>query len=527
MTHDPTLDFLPRRFVAQKRALLFALVMIVAAVVLRFVVIHRQEQEFAALRDQTKSLGMPWTLEELNPTEAIPDADNAATYYRHAFALRNPTAESFHDSSYERPPTHFVYCPLFYYLGDFAASVNQAAFDQARKARRMSHIDWGRRFPDDTGQLYTFASHYGNCRTLANHLGDHAMLLQFRGRDLDAIERWRDTIGIASHLSTERSLTGQLVALGIYALGLDRLQTIAPLLRVEDPVVAADVRKLIAELERDEIRFATFYARGLHGLGPTAREWVGRVSSNTWIAQPLFNRVMIEQARYQIDTFKQWNGQAASEQSIDLQSREPRDLIRIGEGTRGVAVGPLVYPHAPLSRYVAFGYERAAEARRHVRQEFRLTRVALAVRLFYVEKKRWPASTDELVPAYLASVPDGVDAVPASKVKFTIVKNGRPDGADRPMIYVDFIGSANAPAMSREQYDWQMGARSDGWDENGRQWRDVTVWPLAAYPRLGVPRNRYSGEFEPGFEASGLAPSGNSPPPNSDVSDPNAPGNEY
>lgn len=523
MTHDPTLDHLPRRFVAQKRVLLLALVMIVAAVVLRFVVIHRQEKHLAILRDEARSLGMPWTLEELNPTEAIPDAENAATYYRQAFAALSNTAVSLSNSNYDWRDTHLYHNPGFYYLGDAAAQANAQAFSLVHRASQLDGIDWGVRYDSDGPVGSSPVSYVADIRHLSNEIGDYAILLQFRGDDRAALNRVRDLLELSVHLSAAHTPFGQLVSTHQKWKAVDVLQTVAPLLRVDDPHVGSEIRRLIRDLDESESQMLRAFPRALDAVGPEFRLQVDHVSKGVWFAQPLFNAAIIEHQRYLIATRKAWmNGGARPPAELSLTR-----MVSMGKGSGTLVVGPLVDPHGPLVDRLSINYHVFADLRRKCQQEIRLTRVALAVRLFRVERKRWPKSTDELVPEYLPSVPTGVDAMPGARVEFTIITGGLPNGDDRPMIYVDYLNPKNNPDDEIECIGWQSGSFSDGWDNDGRQWRDVTVWPLTAYPRLGVPRNRYSGEFEPGFEASGLAPSANSPPPKNDVYDPNAPGNEY
>ena len=59
-----------------------------------------------------------------------------------------------------------------------------------------------------------------------------------------------------------------------------------------------------------------------------------------------------------------------------------------------------------MIRILAPGLDAAVERGFRALAERRLAAVALAVRLYYVEKGKWPGSLDELAPQYLPAVPD-------------------------------------------------------------------------------------------------------------------------
>jgi hypothetical protein len=110
--------------------------------------------------------------------------------------------------------------------------------------------------------------------------------------------------------------------------------------------------------------------------------------------------------------------------------------------------------------------------------ERNLTAMALACHLYHFEKSRWPAATADLLP-YLPAAP--VDA--SGPMGYVLIKAGRPDGADRPLVYSRNRAGAKDELFYRVDEPQFGYYTQDGSDRPatlqrpGGQFRDVTLWP--------------------------------------------------
>jgi hypothetical protein len=110
--------------------------------------------------------------------------------------------------------------------------------------------------------------------------------------------------------------------------------------------------------------------------------------------------------------------------------------------------------------------------------ERNLTAMSLACHVYHFEKSRWPAAVADLLP-YLPAAP--VDA--SGPMGYVLIKAGRPDGADRPLVY-SRNGAAAKDQLFYRVDEPQFGYYTqDGSDRpaklqrQGGQFRDVTLWP--------------------------------------------------
>ena len=123
---------------------------------------------------------------------------------------------------------------------------------------------------------------------------------------------------------------------------------------------------------------------------------------------------------------------------------------------------------------IASSMNRALETDMRGRVERRMAAVALAAQLYRADHGgAWPAKLEDLVPQYLPAVPRDPLAPGDTPLRYLLVKHGRPDGQDRPVVYSvgsngnDDTHDAGAPLPLTPQYSW-----SNGPDEV----RDLTRW---------------------------------------------------
>ena len=219
----------PPRFRWLKRiALLYVLVALALAGVRVWWGKHAQQRldkEIAAVR----ATGEPAVVEDLN-ADPVPDADNAAYYYKLAAATLNATFESPAASNYtytEYPP----FSKKWFAMTEASRNANQPAFDLVREARKHPRVQWANNYGSPLVNL--LLPHLNTLRNLANHIGDNALLLHFEGNDAEAIESIKD-IWVMSRAAEQQSfLITHLVGGGIRALALNRLEVIARDLTIE------------------------------------------------------------------------------------------------------------------------------------------------------------------------------------------------------------------------------------------------------------------------------------------------------
>ena len=119
--------------------------------------------------------------------------------------------------------------------------------------------------------------------------------------------------------------------------------------------------------------------------------------------------------------------------------------------------------------------ERIIETFGRIKAECTFAAISLACHLFRSDRGRWPNDLSELVPKYLPTVP--IDPWSNGKVAFAyvVIKDGLPDGSDRPLIYC----RCNSPdglffRIDQPEYSYYNEDGSD--DKHGGQFRDIVRW---------------------------------------------------
>ncbi|MDB5324816.1 MAG: hypothetical protein JWM57_385, partial [Phycisphaerales bacterium] len=109
-----------------------------------------------------------------------------------------------------------------------------------------------------------------------------------------------------------------------------------------------------------------------------------------------------------------------------------------------------------------------------------LAAMSLACQLYYADQGTWPEQAADLVPGYLPLIP--IDPWGDGKQTFgyVLVAKGRPDGADRPLVF-DRCESSDGLSFTttRPLYDFYTGDGSNDPENQRRhlgQYRDVSAW---------------------------------------------------
>ena len=151
--------------------------------------------------------------------------------------------------------------------------------------------------------------------------------------------------------------------------------------------------------------------------------------------------------------------------------REPEELITKSLGGEAAAAYRATDP-AAANRFVE-QIHRTNMGRAHAA-------MALACHLYRFDNKRWPASLGEFVPKYLPSVPVDPWGDGKQTYGYLLVKNGLPDGGDRPLVYARCTGKDGlAYRTDGPQYDFYNddgSTRSRAQQLQTGQFRDVARW---------------------------------------------------
>lgn len=427
----------------------------------------------------------------------LADEDNAAVYLRRALgAIRQgvdtPAASTLTYNAF--PP----YPPEWHRLADAAVEAHGEVFRLARAARARPRADWG--LPLDR-PLSLFDNQHmrdlNRLRHLANLLSDAALHQHVNGDDAVAVEAARDCRHLARAMDQEPVLLCHLVAVGIDSLATERILTIAPGLTVEPeggaggdnpasmlpatrpsprPASRAQVRALIEELLADADASDRLYravlgdralnlamsddiARDARLLKPMADLDVARVAA----LQPLLPRAATQPTL------------PAAQAVLAQQPAAPK--------VAGPRPGPPGQRHreaVDFTRVLSEGLgggagSRVLQVEFRVRAERRMAAVSRAVQLYRADHGgAWPPSLQALVPQYLPAAPQDPFAADGRPLGYVILKNSRPDGADRPVVYTVAEDGADQTAAGT---GWSVPVPAYSWIPSvPDQWRDLSRW---------------------------------------------------
>jgi hypothetical protein len=435
---------------------------------------HLLQSQLADLRRR----GEPTTLAELAPEPS--SADNAAFTLQQQATQSLSQVESPSASSLEFRP-YPPFGPQWTKLATASESANAAAMRLARQARTQPGAA-----PPSAGPGAFSGSPYNSLRQLANTLGDGALFAHVHGNDAEAIERVRDVLHLARSLHRQPIFISQLVADGIDALAYNRILVLAPALRIADdrtttppatgpasPATRRQVQDLIAEL-LDDRPFAANVRLILQAGRLSGAEAARSRSSRTWFIRPAATLVEVcGNQNYDLMT------RAAATHLTDVeatlaQCRWPLAQARPSYLTLRRSDAPpsfsliMFNEYAPYDRYFDVSFRLLADRR--------IAATALAIRLYRADHDgRFPTTLAQLVPAYLASVPEDPLAPAGQAIGYRILPRALPDGADRPVLYAGSpdwsdLGPPDEPAYDRYRDDRATRPARD----THREYRDLT-----------------------------------------------------
>ncbi|HEY1629249.1 MAG TPA: hypothetical protein VGF52_05285, partial [Tepidisphaeraceae bacterium] len=250
MTGEPTHPYPPRYWWLKRISALVILILLLLTV-LRIWWGYDAEKKLDALIASLHAAGEKILPEDFN-SPPIPDSENAADYLNRAAAAINLNAEPPAASNMFYPG----YLPMpaeWYAVAGKAVAANQTPLQLTRQARQHRPVDWKIHFASPTN-LFSILPRLNPQRELANLLADTALEEHLTGNDSEAIETIRDLFAQSDALDQRPILISHLVAIGIRALGLHRLQLIAPGLRLADDPSPAPTTQPTTPVQRRQVQ---------------------------------------------------------------------------------------------------------------------------------------------------------------------------------------------------------------------------------------------------------------------------------
>ena len=445
---------------------------------------HLASRRLKAAVDAIAARHEPLTVEQVEQAAASPDADSAATIMAAIAAMdRNvfpPAATSLVYPGY--PP----FPPEWHKAADAAIPLNAKSLALARQAR----IGMTQK-PGLGSNPFANVGALNGARGLANLLGDAALHAHLHDDDAEAIERIRDLRHLARVVNSHPGLIEYLVSVGIGAIADERLEVIAPGLRIEGgaiasvpgaganrPVTRRAVRELITELldEQDwrrRERLAILMERA------QVYSKAAAVRDQSTILMPMFD----------LDMVRLFENKDFYLRALDQPTwPATRAFLTVAAPAHGPpwTFGPRNDPKAPrYSRIVSAALnsplDRFILNAWRLRAERRLVAADLAIQLYRADHGQWPADPKSLVPDYLPLVPSDPSGPSDQPLGYTIV-HSETTPRQRPLL---FFKSQTIPedqlAFSRNKANSPPPEPAFGWQ--GRmaiQWRDVSRWFPAA-----------------------------------------------
>jgi hypothetical protein len=296
-------------------------------------------------------------------------------------------------------------------------------------------------------------------RELANLLADSALYEHLTGNDYDSLETIRDIFAQADAISRQPILVSHLVANGINALAISRLELISPGLRLADdpsrpiqpitPAQRKQVQSLIAILIDPAISNQTRYT--FEGERMMQLDTILWMSSHS-VLRPLYLRDV--------------------SQSLDLNSRMMAASTQPTLAAAMQIASPMppktaTISHISLLSSLIPSYTRFMTTEYRIRAERQMVAVALAARLYQIDHHgQWPAKLEDLVPHYLPSVPIDPLSSTGKPLGYLLANHGI-----RPMVHS--AGDSGIDLALRE-------SAVPGWPQHGwstttsDQWRDIS-----------------------------------------------------
>ena len=412
-------------------------------------------QRIAAYRQA----GEPTTPEDLQPP-AVADERNAALVYNRAIAAMAPNVDCPTSSAVDFD-NELPYHPDWFTMERRAAKANAKTFELARQASKLEEADWGLKMRSPL--IAQLLPHLATQRTLANHLGDHALLEHFEGNDAQALEDIRVMLHHGNAVGQTPFVVSSLLQIGIKAVAMDRLATIAADLQVGPPetqrATQEQVHALIRELLADNSAASGMAKAMLTERISTAESTPAEAS-------------MALKPSFRLDACRAMDAVTAASKALrlpDLPSAR-KEFLPVSKGVWNYESNPAWMLRNTLTPLIT---DRAVTKAYQVICEERMAAIRLAFRLYVIDAGHYPATLDALESKYLPALPHDPFAADHRSFGYIIVADGK-----RPILYsvgangVDETRSMSPNIDSRRLAGW----RGSSGGEPDDQYRDLSAW---------------------------------------------------
>lgn len=371
--------------------------------------------------DELHAQGEPVTAEDL-ADPAVPDMANAVFFARRAGQSFQLTPEQYNNATqglYEVPLSAAGVAATRQLL-----DANRAALADVRHARELRTIYWE---PLRLGRLtdvIAFTKDLGRLQSLSDLLQYAIRYQHVSGDDAAAIESVRDVLFLSQVIDRRATIVNHLIAISVTAVADAEIRGVAPDLRVGTKPLSASpsqVRSVIAELlDADSARRGL--VRSIQGERPLAlSEARGRLGE----PDRHFAMGYGDHGELRLSESPAWLNVAVDAAVRPFYVlRASRHLRRSGANVLAAHAvdhpsSPYFPPPSPPGPPGMFGVDWVTGPKRdnNLARFFNTHRqgvagnaqaaVALAARLFEVDKGRPPTSVAELVPGYLPAAPAG------------------------------------------------------------------------------------------------------------------------
>ena len=416
----PDAEPLPVRYWWLKRLLILGGAFLLLLVAVRLCWGWEAHRRFQAEIDKCVAAGEPIYPQDFNPEEPIPDDRNAAKSLMDAaaaIALTPDQKQLVTDVINRRVDAGA-------HLDDLKRTVgaNAAALALAREARSRPDVDWGIRIVSPA--MNTLLPHLSGQRELNRAIVVSAAYFHAAGDDEAAMETLSDAWAQADAIETDSILICHLTAIRCRSLTLRCVEALLPTLATPSrgdgsPTdrQATDVRERLQRLigtllEEADSKFA--FRNAMFGERMLQLDVVRSVidrkfslsSLMSWPPAPPTIGESILLALYSptltLEGVSLMRGMARFVHASQA-GNWPEAMSRLLDEPNELQDRSAII--RPLTGFLAYSLENAAE--RHFRHfaERRMAAVAIAMRLYEVDHGRRPETLSQLVPGYLEAIP--------------------------------------------------------------------------------------------------------------------------
>jgi hypothetical protein len=451
-----------------------------AAVLLSFGLVWLGWSQVAGRRLQARVDALVARHEPISPqdfaTPPVPKAENAATYLNAAVAAMSRTVWP-PSSSQLVYPRYPPFPAEWHNMAEQAVAADRKALDLARQARPFHRVDWG--IPPG---VYGSGNWF---RSLASLLGDAALLAHMHNDDAEALECVRDALHEAEVLDDgEGGIVSHFIAIGIQSLALERLQAMAPDLRIARDGSAGPLADNSKAVPREVV--VAMIRELLDDSGPRLcrrRAFLSNRSETYMYFTPIRASASVLRPMVDLEAARVLDDSTCLLQAVDEPTFASAEHVMSHRPLRA-----LMQSNSPVHRAnndPSPGYAHVLSAAfsttdGYVRSEWRSiaerrgAATDLAIQLYQRDHGAWPATLQALVPAYLSAVPLAPFGAADQPLGYAVVHGSPPGVAERPMLYFD-VPDGRAPGAPPLEPVFESG-------NPGREWRDVSRWSPQILP---------------------------------------------